>query len=287
VPRRLEDAVVVITGASSGIGRATALAMSPRGTKLVLAARDEAALEDVRVRCGDRGAEAVAVPTDVADEAAVDELGRRAADRFGRIDVWVNNAGVILYGRFEDTPADAFRRVIETNLFGQVHGARTALPYFRRQGSGVLINMSSVWGRVTSPQVSAYVTSKFAIRAFSESLREELRDADDIHVVTILPQAVKTPMFQRAGNFSGRKVRQLPLAREADEIAKRIVWCSEDPKREVTDRRFGRFVELAQAAAPPVWEAASAWAFERMAYAAERSEPNPGNLFDPVHEERE
>jgi NAD(P)-dependent dehydrogenase (short-subunit alcohol dehydrogenase family) len=144
--------------------------------------------------------------------------------------------------------------VIETNLFGQIHGSRAALAQFRRQGSGVLINMSSVWGRVTSPYVSAYVTSKFAVRAFSECLRQELQDADDIHVVTILPQAVKTPMFSRAGNYSGRRVKQLPVPRPADEIAKRIVWCSEDPKREVTDRRFGRLLEIAHAVAPGLWE---------------------------------
>jgi NAD(P)-dependent dehydrogenase (short-subunit alcohol dehydrogenase family) len=219
----------------------------------------------------------------VSDDAAVAELARRGAERFGRLDVWVNNAGVILYGHFEETPPEAFRRVIETNFFGQVHGARAALPYFRRQGSGVLINLSSVWGRVSSPQVSAYVSSKFAIRAFSECLREELHDADDIHVVTILPQAVDTPIYRRAGNFSRRKVRRLPFAVPAQDIAKRIVWCSEDPKREVTDRRFGRMVELAQAIAPPVWERLSARLFDRLAFAEEESEPGTGNLFEPLH----
>ncbi len=106
--------------------------------------------------------------------------------------MWVNNAGVIAYGRFDELPAAEFRQVIETNLFGQVHGARAAIPRFRRQGSGVLINMSSVWGRVASPYVSAYVTSKFAVRAFSECLRYEVEDCPDVHVATMLPQAVDT-----------------------------------------------------------------------------------------------
>lgn len=147
--QQLDNAVVVITGASNGIGRATALAMARKRAKLVLASRGASRLEPVRAETEAEGAEVVTVPTDVTDESAVAELARWAAERFGRIDVWLNNAGVILYGRFEETPADSFRRVIETNLFGQVHGARAVLPYFRRQGIGVLINMSSVCGRLT------------------------------------------------------------------------------------------------------------------------------------------
>jgi NAD(P)-dependent dehydrogenase (short-subunit alcohol dehydrogenase family) len=285
VPRKLRDAAVVLTGASSGIGRATALAMADEGASLVLAARDADALERVAAECRTKGVPALVVPTDTGDEAAVQNLAARAAAELGRIDVWVNNAGVILYGHFENTPADAYRRVIETNLFGQIHGSRAALPHFRRQGSGVLINMSSVWGRVTSPYVSAYVTSKYAVRAFSECLRQELQDADDIHVVTILPQAVKTPMFSRAGNFTGRRVKQLPVARPADEIAKRIVWCSEDPKREVTDRRFGRLIEIAHAVTPALWERLSPFMFERLAFGKERCPDTAGNLFEPLHSE--
>lgn len=192
----------------------------------------------------------------------------------------MNNAGVLGYGRFDNTPPDVYRRIIETNLFGQIHGARAVLPHFRRQGSGVLINMSSVWGRVTSPYVSAYVTSKFAVRAFSDCLRQELRGEDDIHVVTILPQAVATPMFERAANFTGHSVRQLPLARAPEEIAKRIVWCSEDPKREVTDRRFGRLVELAYTVAPRLWNFVAPPLFRRLAFGAERQPATEGNVFE-------
>jgi NAD(P)-dependent dehydrogenase (short-subunit alcohol dehydrogenase family) len=148
----------VITGASSGIGRAAALAFAARGSGLALAARARAPLEQIAQECEAAGTEAIWLPTDVRDEGQVADLARRAVDRFGRVDVWVNSAGVIAYGRFEDVPADVFRAVIETNLFGHVHAARAALPQFRGQRSGVLINMASVWGRVTSPDVSAYVT---------------------------------------------------------------------------------------------------------------------------------
>jgi NAD(P)-dependent dehydrogenase (short-subunit alcohol dehydrogenase family) len=283
MPRKLKDAVVVITGASSGIGEATALAMASEGATLSLSARGQDALERVSEDCRRRGARVLAVPTDVADEPSVAELARRTAEELGRIDVWVNNAGVILYGRLEDTPGDAYRRVIEVNLFGQINGAKAAVPYFRRQGAGVLINLSSVWGRVTSPYVGAYVTSKFGVRAFSECLRQELVDAHDIHVVTILPQAVDTPMWKRAANFSGRKVRALPLAKPPEEIAKRIVWCSEDPKREVTDRRAGRLLEFANAAAPKVWSRLVPRMFDRLGFDEGVSPDTPGNLFEPVH----
>jgi NAD(P)-dependent dehydrogenase (short-subunit alcohol dehydrogenase family) len=282
MPRKLDDAVVVITGASSGIGRASARSMAHRGASLVLAARGEAALADTVRECEQIGARAIGVPTDVTDEEAVDRLARRAADEYGQIDVWVNNAGVILYGRFEETEAAHFRRVIETNLFGQVHGARAALPYFRRQGSGVLINMASVWGRVTAPYVSAYVTSKFALRAFSECLREELDGDEDINVVTILPQAVDTPIFQHAANFSGREVRPLPFMCSPEAIAKRIAWCAEDPRREVTERRLGRALEAAHTVSPKLYGRIAAKAFKWVALRKAASPPTEGNLFAPM-----
>ena len=284
MPRRLSGAVVAITGASSGIGRATAAAMAAKGATLALIARDEHALGRVADECRTRGAAVLAEPVDVADEPAVGEFARRVTAELGRIDVWVNNAGVMLYGRFEDTPSDAWRRVMEVNLFGQIHGSRAALPRFRAQGGGVLINVSSVWGRVPSPYVSAYVTSKFAIRAFSECLREEVDDDPEIHVVTVLPQAVDTPMWRRAANFSGRNTRALPLARSAEAIAQRIVWCAEGPKREITDRRAGRGLELANGIAPKLWSRLAPRVMERLAFSSGPSPNSPGNLFEPLHE---
>lgn len=284
MPRRLAGAVVAITGASSGIGRATAAAMAAKGATLALIARDEHALGRVADECRTRGAAVLAEPVDVADEPAVGEFARRVTAELGRIDVWVNNAGVMLYGRFEDTPSDAWRRVMEVNLFGQIHGSRAALPRFRAQGGGVLINVSSVWGRVPSPYVSAYVTSKFAIRAFSECLREEVDDDPEIHVVTVLPQAVDTPMWRRAANFSGRNTRALPLARSAEEIAQRIVWCAEDPKREITDRHAGRALELSNGIAPKLWSRLAPRVVERLAFSSGASPDSPGNLFEPLHE---
>jgi hypothetical protein len=127
--------------------------------------------------------------------------------------------------------------VIETNLMGQVHGARAALPRFRRQGTGVLINMSSVWGRVSTPQVTPYIVSKNAVRAFSECLAGELVDEEEIEVATIVPQAIDTPIFEHGGNYTGRQVRPIPPVLDVEQVARGIELCAENPKREVNCSR--------------------------------------------------
>ncbi|HEY0127712.1 MAG TPA: SDR family NAD(P)-dependent oxidoreductase, partial [Rubrobacteraceae bacterium] len=134
--RSLVDSVVVITGASSGIGRAAARLFAQRGAAVVLAARREEALLETAAECESLGGRALAAPTDVADLEAVEELARRAIEHFGRFDVWVNNASVTMFSRFEEAPPEANRRVIDTNLLGTMHGAQVALPHFRERGGG-------------------------------------------------------------------------------------------------------------------------------------------------------
>jgi len=281
VPRDLANCVVVITGASSGIGRAAAHLFAAEGSRLVLAARAGGPLNDVVAECERGGTRAAAVPTDVRDEDAVERLAQAAVDRFGRLDVWVNGAGVMAYGHFDEVPTDVFRAVIETNLLGQVHGARAALRRFRDQRSGVLINMSSVWGRVSAPDVSAYVTSKFAVRAFSECLRQELRVEPNIDVATMLPQAVDTPIFDRAANYSGRAARPIPPILDPEKVAEGIVACARSPKPEVTYSRAGRLIELAHAALPSLWQRFLPPAFEAGNYAETAVPKNRGSVLEP------
>ncbi len=233
--RKIGDSAVIITGASSGIGRATARAFAGEGAAVVLAARREEALREVAAECEALGGRVLAVPTDVTDERAVEELARRAVENFGRIDVWVNNAAVTLFGRFEEAPPEVYRQVIETNLFGYIHGARAALPYFKEQGSGVLINVSSVVAKAGQPYTSAYVTSKFAIRGLSECLRQELilGKARDIHVCTVMPASIDTPFFQHGANYTGRAPKALNPVCDAEKVAQTIVRCARRPRREV------------------------------------------------------
>jgi NAD(P)-dependent dehydrogenase (short-subunit alcohol dehydrogenase family) len=282
MPRPLEQAVVVITGASSGIGRAAALRFARRGSSLALCAREEEPLRRVGAECEAAGATVLTATLDVGDEAAVDAFAADTVARFGRLDVWVNNAGVIAYGDFLELPSEVFRRVIETNLMGQVHGARAALSRFAEQRAGVLINMSSVWGRVSSPQVTPYIVSKNAVRAFSECLRGELVGKGDVHVTTLAPQAVDTPIFDHAANYSGHRVRAIPPVLSPDEVAAGIEACAESPKIEVNYGRAGRGLEILYALAPPLYRRLAHRAFLRGTLGATAAEPTSGNVLSPT-----
>ena len=137
------------------------------------------------------------------------------------------------YGRFEDTPAAVFRQIVDTTLFGQIHGARAVLPHFRSQGYGVLVNVGSPYGRLSSPYVSPYVTSKWGLLGFSEVLRQELRDAPNIAVCSILPGALNTPIYRHAANYIGRDIRPLPLVVSPDRVAAAILRAVDRPKAQI------------------------------------------------------
>ena len=282
--KKMNGVVVVITGASSGIGQATALEFAARGASVVLAARREWALREVAIECERRGGQALPVPTDVTDEAAVHELARRALERFGRIDVWVNNAAVGLFSRFEDAPIADFRRVIETDLFGYVYGARAVLPLFYRRGRGVLINVGSIMSEVPGPYVSAYAIAKHGVRALGESLRQEaqLAGADDIRICTVMPATIDTPFFQHAANYTGRAVKAMPPVYPADAVAKTIVELVDHPRREVVVGKAGRLMVTQQTLAPGMSERMLATMVDRQHLEDVPAPPTSGSLFSPM-----
>ncbi|MFC7736412.1 SDR family oxidoreductase [Roseomonas sp. GCM10028921] len=272
--------VVVITGASSGIGRATAQAFAKRGASLVLAARRTSMLEDAVRECEALGGTAVAVPTDVTHEDQVEALGRRAIERFGRIDLWFNNAGVGCFGRLESIPMDAWKRVIETNLFGYVHGARVAMLQFRKQGHGTLVQNASIVGETAKPDGTPYATSKFAIRGFSEALRQEVLDQPTIRICTVMPSVIDTPFFQHAANFSGRNVRAAPPVYTPEEVAETVVSLLSRPQAEVIVGGFGKIAAAQKRLTPGL----TTWMTGRMLHtgflSSGPSEDTTGALFD-------
>jgi short-subunit dehydrogenase len=272
--------VVVITGASSGIGRETARTYARRGARLVLASRSQPALETVAAECRTLGAQVQVVPTDVAQEGAVRALAAAAVAEFGRIDVWVGNAGVYGYGSFEQTPARVFRQIVETNLMGQVHGARTVLPQFRRQGSGTLVFVGSLFSRVSSPSLSAYVTSKFGLLGFAESLRQDLRGSG-IRVRVILPATIDTPIYQHAFNRTGRYVHPLPPVSSPRRVARAI-------ERSTHRRRFATHVGQTLRGSVTLhrvsvlaYDAVNSFLMDRVELRGDGAEPTDGTVFEP------
>ena len=279
------DRVVLITGASSGIGRATALRCAALGASVVLGARRGDVLDDVAHDCARLGGESLIVAGDVADVEMAETLARAAVARFGRIDVWINNAGVYAVGEFEDTPADVVDRVLDVNLRGAIQGSRAALAQFRAQGGeGTLINVSSMVGGLAGPLVAAYAASKWGIRGFTLALHEELRDEPGMHACVVRPASIDTPIFRHAANFSGRRVRALTPTYPPEAVAEAIVRLFDDPKREVIVGRSGTALAALHAVLPGIVDRVFAERSARNHFADGPARSTRGNLDvpDPV-----
>lgn len=212
--------IVVVTGASSGIGRATAIEASRRGATVVLAARDKAALESVAEECP---GETLVVPTDVGSDDEVAALVDATLERFGRLDVVISNAGVVSYGRVEDVPVEVFDGVLRTNLLGSANVARHVVPVLRCQEAGTLLLVGSVLGHVTVPTMTPYVVSKWGVRALALQLRLENRDVPGLHIGYVAPGGVDTPIYPNAANYLGFQGQPPPPYASAERLARQVL----------------------------------------------------------------
>jgi short-subunit dehydrogenase len=275
------DAVVVITGASSGVGRATALAFAAQGACLVLASRSQEALAEVERDCRQRGGRVLVVPTDIADPAAVERLARLAVQRFARIDVWVEAVAVGIAGPLGSESVDEIRRLVDTNVFGTVLCTRAALATFKSQGNGILVIVGSLLSLFPNPLVPLYSLTKFAIRGLALNLQQTVAGHPGIRVCLVLPGPVDTPFFQRAANHVGRQLRAIPPACAPERVAATILACARRPRRQATTGVVAHLALTAHRIAPRATESFVArWSATLITKSAP-APPGPGSLFDP------
>lgn len=254
--KSLPEQILVITGATSGHGLATARMAADAGARLIIVSRDEEALREVRDDLRDRGAEVEYKVADVGDEDQIQAVADFAVERFGGFDTWINNAGVGVYGKALEVSTEDHERVFRTNYWGVVNGSLAAVRHLKdRPGGGALINVGSVNSDMPSGLLSAYNASKHAVKGFTDSLRIELmRETAPVSVTLIKPSAIGTPFPRHGRNITGAKA-QLPQPIYAPElVAKAILHAAQTPRRAITVGGAGRFQVFGATVFPPLFD---------------------------------
>jgi NAD(P)-dependent dehydrogenase (short-subunit alcohol dehydrogenase family) len=248
--KRVSEQVIVITGASSGIGLVTAKMAAKRGASVVLAARNERDLARGVDAIRAEGGRAAYVVCDVSDRDQVQRVAERAVADFGRIDTWVNNAAVSMYGRLVDVPVEDMRRQFDVNYWGTVYGALAAVPHLKKQG-GALINVASALADRAIPLQGNYCAAKHAIKGFTDSLRMELEEENALVSVTLLkPGSIDTPFFQKARLYIDREPQAVPPVYSPELCARAILECAERPVRDLLVSGMAKVISLAGTVAP-------------------------------------
>lgn len=282
--RPLQEQVVVVVGAASGIGRETALQLGQKGAKLVVADNDEEGLRTLVDEVRSSGSTITDVVADVADVEQVSQIGKKAIDEYGRIDTWAHVAAVAVSATFLDTSLDEFRRVVDVDFMGQVHGAKVALSHMLQTGGGNLIHVSSIEARRSLPYHSAYAASKHAIDGFVEALRVELRHANlPVGVTQILPASIDTPIFDKSLSKLGVKPMGIPPFYQPSSVAMAIVYACEHDTREILVGGAGKGILSLQRLSPSLLDAIlNAVGFRLQRTTEPRSEDGPNNLRGPI-----
>jgi NAD(P)-dependent dehydrogenase (short-subunit alcohol dehydrogenase family) len=248
----LHDQVVVITGASGGLGRCAALHMAGRGARVAGTARRVEALESLAREIEAAGGEALVVAGDVTDLESMKEVARRVVERFGRIDTWINGAAVFIHGKVEDIPSEDFRRVIDVNLVGVINGTKAALEVMERQGEGHILQISSILAVHGAPLLSPYAAAKAGIEGFSDSLRAELWPKR-IRVSTLYVPMVDTPIYEHARSYTGTIPKPPPPVLDPEVAARKIARLVERPRHAETFGFFGDAYLIASRVLPSRW----------------------------------
>jgi short-subunit dehydrogenase len=281
--RTLRGKTVVITGGSSGVGRAVAEAFALEGCNIVVAARGKDGLDETVQLCRDLEVAAVAVPTDVSIASDVQNLANKALQFNGRIDIWVNNAGVMASGKFEEIPMELNEQVIKTNLFGYMHGAYSVLPIFKRQNEGILINNVSIGGFMPAPYSAVYSSTKFGIRGMMECLHGEISDFPDIHICNLYPQIQRSTGNMHSAKYSGLDFKIPPFAADPRDTAAKIVELAKNPKKDLFPDIASRFLVNIYSLFPkPIINTASA--AMRLMMKVKNAPSEPGNVLEPSSE---
>ncbi|MEJ2883306.1 SDR family oxidoreductase [Pedobacter sp. GR22-6] len=273
---------IVITGASSGAGRAIALAFAAKKEHLVLASRNFEELKNVAIDCEELGAVVRLVETDVTDPGSMINLAAQAADFRGSIDVWVNNAGVLAAGAFDEMPMEVLDQVVRTNLMGYMHGAHAALPYFKKQGYGILINNISIGGFLPVPYGAGYSASKFGIRGFSAALKAELSGYPDIHICDAFPAFLDTPGIQHAANYTGKQLKPAPPTYDPNRLAMAIVDIAARPRSETMVGSISVLLRLSYGLFPALTRTIAGNVIKGYLNRAASIDKTDGNIFNTV-----
>lgn len=252
----LTNRIVVVTGASSGIGRGTAEAFARAGATVVMAARRREVLQSLAQELNAAGARTLALATDVSQADAVERLALTTIEKFGHIDVWVNNAGVGVVGLFDEVPLRDHEQLIRTNLLGTLYGSYHALRHFRQRGQGTLINVSSMFGKLPSPYWASYVAAKAGLLGLADALRQEVRQSGlrDVHVCSVLPTTTDTPFFLHAANYSGHEIGLPQPMQSPQKVVDVILGLVRQPQDEVMLGNASRVVNAVHNVAPGVVE---------------------------------
>ncbi|CAN5459674.1 SDR family oxidoreductase [soil metagenome] len=284
--RPLDQQIMVLTGASSGIGLCTAQLAAERGARLVLVARSGDVLEQLVAEIAANGGTAIAAVADVADRAQMDEVARIAIAEFGRIDTWINNAGVSVYGRLDQVSEEDNRKVFDTNFWGVVNGSLAALPYLKLEG-GALINLGSEVSDAVVPLQGMYSASKHAVKGFTDALRIEVEEAarHPVTVTLIQPTAVNTPFPNNARNYLENEPKLPDPMIDPQQVAETILKAATEGGRDLKVGAMSSFNTAIAKIVPWLGDRMAAKQIDRQQTHEKPRRPQ-GTLYEPGHSGR-